>query len=98
MKYKLAGGNVAVADYETGCAVLAKAGMTVSEAIRNLFAYMARSREVPDAVLGSARVQTDRRMAAFEELNALTDSTPRVPWTEGDSREDVRDILQERYV
>ena len=97
MKYRLAGGNVAVADYEVASGVLQESGLTVSEAIRNLFAYVARTREVPQGVREGASGASLDRLAAFEELNELVDATPRMPWTEGELREDVRDALESRY-
>ena len=98
MKYRLAGGNVAAADYEIGSSVLQENGLTVSEAIRNLFAYLARTREVPQSVREGASGAASARFAAFEELNGLVDAVPHVPWTEGELREDARDILESRYV
>lgn len=90
MKYRLAGGNVAAADYEVASSVLQENGLTVSEAIRNLFAYLARTREVPPSVREGASGALADRLAAFDELNELVDATPRIPWTEGEARDDVR--------
>lgn len=98
MKYRLAGGNVAVADYEIGSSVLQENGLSVSEAIRNLFAYIARTHEVPKSIREGASEATAARMAAFEELNNLVDATPRIPWREGDDRDSMRDVLESRYV
>ena len=98
MKYRLAGGNVAVADYEVASGVLQESGLTVSEAIRNLFAYVARTREVPRSVREGASGASLDRLTAFDELNELVDATPRIPWAEGELREDVRDVLESRYV
>lgn len=97
MKYRLAGGNVAAADYEIGSSVLQENGLTVSEAIRNLFAYLARTREVPPSVREGASGDSSVRLAAFDELNELVEATPPVPWAEGELREDVRDVLESRY-
>lgn len=98
MKYRLAGGNVAVADYEVASSVLQENGLTVSEAIRNLFAYLARTREVPQSVREGTSGASSDRLAAFDELNELVEATPRVPWAEGELRKDVRDVLEGRYV
>ena len=98
MKYRLAGGNVAVMDYEIGSSVLQENGLTVSEAIRNLFAYIAQTHEVPQSVRGGDGRVTAARLAAFEELNELVDAMPSRPWTEGDDRDSLRDALESRYV
>ncbi len=99
MKYKLAGGNVAVVDYEICSSVLQENGLSVSEAIRNLFAYIARTHEVPAGVREGANGATAARMAAFEELNDLIEtSTPNETWAGGDDRDSVRDMLESRYV
>lgn len=98
MKYRLAGGNVAIPDYEIGAEVLREHGLTVSEAIRNLFAYIAKTRSVPHDVLTGANDALSARMAAFEELNARIEAAPRVPWTEGESRDAMRALLEDRYV
>lgn len=97
MKYRLAGGNVAVADYDICTNVLRKDGLSVSEAIRNLFAYIARTGEVPAAVRADETDAVLRRMAIFREINDLVEATPSVPWDD-DSRDGVRDILESRYV
>lgn len=98
MKYRLAGGNVAVADYEIGSSVLQENGLSVSEAIRNLFAYIARTHEVPKSIREGASEATVTRLAAFDELNELVDTARRVPWAEGDDRDAMRDMLESRYV
>ena len=98
MKYRLAGGNVAIADYEIGSSILQENGLSVSEAIRNLFAYIARTHEVPKSIREGASEATAARLVAFEELNNLVDATPRIPWREGDDRESMRDVLESRYV
>ena len=97
MKYKLAGGNVAVADYDICTSVLREGGLSVSEAIRNLFSYIARTGEVPAAVRTGQDGIATQRMAAFREINSLVDAVPSVSW-EDDSRDAVRDILESRYV
>ena len=97
MKYRLAGGNVAAADFDICNSVLHENGLSVSEAIRNLFSYIARTKEVPDAVRLGEHDATAQRMAAFQEINALVDAERSVPW-ENDSRESLRDILESRYV
>lgn len=97
MKYKLAGGNVAVADYDICTRILREDGLSVSEAIRNLFSYIARTGEVPAAVHAGETDAVSRRMTAFQEINALVEATPRIHWDD-ESHDGVRDILESRYV
>lgn len=98
MRYRLAGGNVNEADYDIGSRLLRDAGCNVSEAIRNLFSFMARTRSVPDCVMGAESDRRRAQLAAFDELEGLIAATPRRPWHEGESREAMREILEDRYV
>lgn len=98
MRYKLAGGNVNEADYDIGSRLLREAGCNVSEAIRNLFTFMAQTRSVPECVMGTESDRRRAQLAAFDELEERIAATPRRPWDEGESREDIREVLESRYV
>ena len=97
MEYKFAGGDVAAIDYDVCASVLREGGLSVSEAIRNLLSYTARTGEAPEEIRAELDKAVAKRMAALREINGLVDAAPSMPW-EDDSRDAVRSVLESRYM
>ena len=97
MEYRFAGGDVAAIDYDVCTNVLREGGPSVSEAIRNLLSYTARTGEAPEEVRAWQDGAAAKRMAALREINDLVDAAPSMLW-EDDSRDAVRSVLESRYM